>query len=124
MDIVFCGHYSPSPGGSGGKESACNVGDLGWIPGSGRSPGERNGYSLQYFCLEKSMARGTWWATVRGFTRSFTFIHPTTLYLLIWNVEIIVALVLLGDWKNEGSCMCKILNTAPSKLFPHSLIHT
>ena len=39
------------PGGSGGKESACNVGDLGWIPGSGRSPGERNGYSLQYFCL-------------------------------------------------------------------------
>ena len=39
------------PGGSGGKESACNVEDLGWIPGSGRSPGERNGYSLQYFCL-------------------------------------------------------------------------
>ena len=40
------------PGGSGGKESACNVGDLGSIFGSGRSPREGNGYSLQYSCLE------------------------------------------------------------------------
>ena len=37
---------------SDGKESACNAGDLGLIPGSGRSPGEENGYPLQYFCLE------------------------------------------------------------------------
>ena len=43
------------PGGLDGKESACNVGDLGSIPGLGRSPGERNGYSLQYSGLENSM---------------------------------------------------------------------
>ena len=40
------------PGVSNGKESACNVGDLGWIPGLGRSPGEGNGNPLQYSCLE------------------------------------------------------------------------
>ena len=43
------------PGGSVGKESACNAGDLGLIPGLGRSPGEGNGYTLQYSCLENSM---------------------------------------------------------------------
>ena len=43
------------PGGSDNKESACNVGDLGSIPGSGRSPGEGNGYPLQYSGLENSM---------------------------------------------------------------------
>ena len=54
------------PGGSDGKESACNSGDPGLIPGSGRSPGEENGYSLQYSCLEKAMDRGAWWAIVHG----------------------------------------------------------
>ena len=54
------------PGSSVGKESACNVGDLGFIPGSGRSPGEGNDYSLQYSHLENSMDRGTWWALVHG----------------------------------------------------------
>ena len=44
--------------GSGGKESACNAGDLSSIPVSGRSPGEGNSYPLQYFCLENSMDRG------------------------------------------------------------------
>ena len=51
-------------GGSDGKESACNVGDLGLIPGLGRSPGEGNGYPLQYSCLENSMDRGAWGTTV------------------------------------------------------------
>ena len=46
--------------GSDGKESACNVGDLGLIPGLGRSPGEGNGYPLQYSGLENSMDRGAW----------------------------------------------------------------
>ena len=54
------------PGGSDGKESACNVGDLGLIPGLGKSPGEENGNPLQYSCLENSMHRGAWWATVDG----------------------------------------------------------
>ena len=46
------------PGGSDDKESACNAGDLGSVLGSGRSPGEGNGYPLQYSCLENSMNRG------------------------------------------------------------------
>ena len=54
------------PGGSEDKESACNEGDQGSIPGSGRPPGKENGYPLQYSCLEKSMDRGAWWATVHG----------------------------------------------------------
>ena len=45
------------PGGSDGKESACNAGDLDWVPGSRRSPGERNGYPLQYSSLENPMDR-------------------------------------------------------------------
>ena len=60
------------PGGSDGKESPCNAGDPGLIPGLGRSPGEENGNPLQYFCLENSVDRGTWWATVHGFTKSWT----------------------------------------------------
>ena len=54
---------------SAGKESACNAGDLGLIPGLGRSPGEGNGNPLQYSCLENPMDRGAWQATVHGFTR-------------------------------------------------------
>ena len=58
------------PGGSEGKESALNAGDLGLIPGRGRSPGEVNGYPLQYSCLEDSMDRGDWQATVQGVAKS------------------------------------------------------
>ena len=54
-----------------GKEIACNVGDLGSIPESGRSPGERNGYPLQYCCLENPMDRGTWQATVHGVAKGW-----------------------------------------------------
>ena len=57
------------PGGSDGKKSACNAGDLGSIPGSGRSPGEGNGNPLQYSCLENLMYRGAWRATVHGVAR-------------------------------------------------------
>ena len=53
-----------------GKESACKAGDLGLIPGSGRYPGEGNGNPSQNFCLENSMDRGAWWATVHGVTES------------------------------------------------------
>ena len=51
------------PGGSDVKENTCNVGDLGSIPGLGRSPGERSGSPLQYSCLQNPMDRGAWWAT-------------------------------------------------------------
>ena len=60
------------PGGSDGKETACNAGDPGLIPGLGRSPREENGYSLQYSCLENSMDRGAWQAIVHGATKSLT----------------------------------------------------
>ena len=60
------------PGDSVGKESAHNAGDLGSIPGSGRSSGEGNGNPLQYSCLENSMDRGAWQATVRGVPKSQT----------------------------------------------------
>ncbi|CAM9918803.1 unnamed protein product [Rangifer tarandus platyrhynchus] len=67
-------------GSSDGKVFANNVGDLGSISGSGRSPAEGNGNPLQYSCLENPMDRGAWWATVHGVTKSrtqlsnFTFI--------------------------------------------------
>ena len=71
------------PGGSEVKASTCNAGDLGSIPGSGRSPGEGNGNPLQYSCLENPMDRGAWWATVHRVSKSrtrlsdftFTFLH-------------------------------------------------
>ena len=59
-------------GGSDGKESTCNAGDLGSISGSGRSPGEGNGNPLQYSCLENPMDKGAWWAIVPGITKSQT----------------------------------------------------
>ena len=54
------------PGGSDGKESACNAGDPGSIPVLGRSPGEGNGNPHQYSCLENSMDKEAWWATDHG----------------------------------------------------------
>ena len=60
------------PGGSDCRESACNVADLGSIPGSGRSPREWNGYPVQYSCLENPMDRRAWRATDHGVTKSRT----------------------------------------------------
>ena len=60
------------PCGLDSKESACNAGDLGSIPGSGRSPGEANGNPVQCSCLENRMDRGAWWATVHGLAKSQT----------------------------------------------------
>jgi len=56
------------PWGSDGKESACNVGDQGLIPGLGRSSGEGNGDPFQYFCLKNPIDRGPWWVIVHGVT--------------------------------------------------------
>ena len=61
-----------NPGGSDGKVSAYNAGDLGSIPGLGRSPGEGNGNPLQYSCLENPRDQGAWWATVHEFAESDT----------------------------------------------------
>ena len=59
-------------GGSDSKESTCNAGDLGLIPGLGRYPGEGNGNPLQYSCLENPMDRVACWATVHGVSKSWT----------------------------------------------------
>ena len=81
------------PGGSESKEYACNAGDLGLIPRSGRSPGERNGTPLQYSCLENSMDRGAWWATVHGVaeldkTEQLTFNTSVLIYIDITKMLI------------------------------------
>ena len=60
------------PHSSVGKESACNAGDPGSIPGLGRSPGEGNGNPPQYSCLENPMDRGAWQAIVHGIAKSQT----------------------------------------------------
>ena len=69
-----CSYLLPGafPHGSDIKESACNVGDPGSIPGSGRAPGEGNGHPLQYSCLENPIDRGVWWGTIHGVTKSRT----------------------------------------------------
>ena len=71
------------PDGSDGQESACNAGDLGWIPGLGKSPGEENGNPLQYSCLENPMNRGAWRASVHedaesDMTERLTYTHTDT----------------------------------------------
>ena len=69
------------PGGSDGGESAFRAGELGSIPGWGRSPGEGDGYSLQYSCLENPMDRGTWQATVHEVAKGQTLLNnPACIY--------------------------------------------
>ena len=79
LSKIFCdknSFYVPTnmifPGGSDGKESACNAGDLGLIPGLRRSPGEGNSFPFQYSCLENSVNRKAWQATVHGIAKSWT----------------------------------------------------
>ena len=82
--FIHCNNMIGFPGGSEVKASACNAGDLGSIPGSGRSPGEGNGNPLQYSCLGNPMDRGAWWTTVHGVAKSrtrlsdFTSLHFTS----------------------------------------------
>ena len=64
--------FSIFPGGSSGKESTFQCRRCGSVPGSGKFPGEGNGYPLQYSCLENPMDRRAWWATVHGVTKSWT----------------------------------------------------
>ena len=66
------------PGGAAGKESTCNAGDLGLIPGLGTSPGGGHGNPLQYSCLENPMDRGAWWTAVKGVAKSWTRLSNST----------------------------------------------
>ena len=79
--LSFWTHFpSPAgfPGGACGKESACQAGDMGSIPGSGRSPGVGDGNPLQSSCLENLMDRATWWATLHGVAKSQTRLREHT----------------------------------------------
>ena len=76
--LQVCVYLLDFPGGSDGKASAYNAGDQGSIPGSGRSPGERNGNPLQCSCLENPMDGGAWLATVHGVAKSQTRLSDFT----------------------------------------------
>ena len=71
------------PGGSAGKESTCNAGDMSSIPGSGRSPGRGYGNPLQRSCLGSPMDREAWWATVHGVAKSQTWLSDTYFFILV-----------------------------------------
>ena len=98
--------------GSDGKESARSVGDLGLIPGSGRSLGEENGYPLQYSCLENSMDWGSWSATAHGVADS-DMTEQTTLMELIESLH--------GCIHSFCVCVCVFMCVCTCK---HTHVHT
>ena len=89
------------PDGSEGKASACNAGDPGSIPGSGRFLGEGNGNPLQYSCLENSMDRGAWWAIVHGVAKNQTRLSDFTFFLSLF--------IMTKAWK-QPRCLSVGLN--------------
>ena len=92
--------------GSDGKESTCNAGDRGSVPGLGRSPGEGNGYLLQYSCLENSVDRGAWRPTVPWGCKELDMTERLTLLLLYFS----------GSKKKQGNYMgLKITACKPSR---------
>ena len=72
LNCVYLLYIKGFPGGSGSKESACNAGNRGSVPESGRSAGEGNSYPFQYSCLENPMGRGAWQATVHEVAKNRT----------------------------------------------------
>ena len=72
LNLLKCMCIIDFPGDSDSKESACHVGHLDSIPGLGRAPGDGNGNSLQYSCLENSTDRGAWRATAHGVAKNRT----------------------------------------------------
>jgi len=115
--------------GSDGKESACNAGDPGSILGSGRSPGEGNGYPLQYSCLENLTDRGAWQATVHGVTKSRTWLTDTfnfSTLIMPWDCIVMyfsqhAALKdeNLGDLGEIGDCPSSLLSCITAHFLRH-----
>ena len=95
-------HHVDSPGGSDNKESVCNAGDLGSTPGLERYPGERMAtHFCQYSCLENSMGRGTWQATVHGVTKSWIRLSDNTFSfstICSWKILAVIGLG-MGMWQ-------------------------
>ena len=100
-----------SLGGSDDKESICNVGDLDSIPGLGRPPGEGNGNPLQYSCLENSMDRGDWQATVHWVPKGQTRLSAFTHSLILAHFSSLIV-----------TCRCSLL-LSPFYPLPFALIH-
>ena len=108
------------PGGSDGKESACNTGDVGSISRSGRSPGEGNGNPLQYPCLGNPMKRGAWWVTVRGVTKELDMAERLSTHAT--GTEPTGRLVLLHPFHRrplQGFCICSFFDQECSSLHIH-----
>ena len=82
------------------KESACNAGDQGLIPGLGRSTGEGNGKPLQYSCLGNPMDRGAWWATVHEVARVRDYLVTKPPFILAWEKKLHDSMIRRkGDFK-------------------------
>ena len=86
-DLAAAMAYRDFPGSSYSKESAYNAGDLGSVPGLGRSPGEGNGNPLQYSCLDNPMDREARWAIVHGVTKSRTWLNRLSTHTQ-WHIEL------------------------------------
>ena len=112
IQLTSAEHYSD------GKESACSVGELGLIPGSGRSPGKGNGNPLQYSCLENSMDRGAWQVTVHAEAKSWTWLsdnHAHTLSeKLCWMLDSgcdqnsMLGKLIVQWWRQINCCCCSL----------------
>ena len=93
---------------SGSKESACNAGDLGLIPGMGRFVDNWQGYPLQYSYLENFMDRGAWWATVHGIARSQTRLsnnhHNNKCVTKFYSSVLKIALLLVPFYRCKNCC--------------------
>ena len=121
-------HILPSlgfPRCSVGKESACIAGDLGSIPGLGRSSGEGNGNSLQYSGLENPMDREAWWATVHKVTKSWTQLkrlsmHACThIFFKLFGPNCVrnFRMVIFKRESSYGSAPLRVANTWCSSVF-------
>ena len=104
------------PGSSDGKESACNAGDLGLIPGLGRSPGGGHGNPLQYSCLENPMDRGAWQATDHEVPKSQTQLTKHTTEWLSTAQEYLCKGHLSKFWPWLG--LPSVLNPPAASQFP------
>ena len=115
--------------GSAGKESTCNVGDLGSFPALGRSPGEGKGYPLQYSCLENPMDRGAWWATVHRVAKSqtqlrdFTFTFKETKDLYIENYKTLMKETKedTNRWRNIPCSWIGRINIVKMSILPKAI---
>ena len=100
-------HLWGFPAGTVVKNSTANAGDVSSIPGSGRSPGEGNGNPLQYSCLENSMDRGAWQATVLGVAKSWTWLSTQYSHNRTFKFLLTSACYIEYSLKYSSLCLCQ-----------------